>query len=161
MARSQVRAKFVILPVDQGFEHGPARWFAPNPPAYDPEYHFELAIESGCNAYAAPLGFLEAAAGAHIVKVKPPKDSIEQPEAKKAFEKYAIATKTLSDRVRHVIQSAFNGKRIVIFLVARRRIRTNCSKKCERSRPEAAPAASSGATPFSGPGRRRSRSSAA
>ena len=115
MARSQVRAKFVILPVDQGFEHGPARSFAPNPSAYDPEYHFELAIESGCNAYAAPLGFLEAAAGAHIVKVKPPKDSIEQPEAKKAFEKYAIATKTLSDRVRHVIQSAFNGKRIVIF----------------------------------------------
>jgi fructose-bisphosphate aldolase, class I len=52
----------VILPVDQGFEHGPARSFAPNPPAYDPRYHFELAIESGCNAYAAPLGFLEAGA---------------------------------------------------------------------------------------------------
>ena len=54
--------KFVILPVDQGFEHGPARSFAPNPPAYDPRYHFELAIEAGCNAYAAPLGFIEAAA---------------------------------------------------------------------------------------------------
>src|SRR5438105_3685031 len=54
--------KFVILPVDQGFEHGPARSFAPNPPAYDPRYHFELAIEAGCNAYAAPLGFLEAGA---------------------------------------------------------------------------------------------------
>jgi fructose-bisphosphate aldolase, class I len=52
----------VILPVDQGFEHGPARSFAPNPPAYDPRYHFELAIESGCNAYAAPLRFLEAGA---------------------------------------------------------------------------------------------------
>jgi class I fructose-bisphosphate aldolase len=54
--------KLVILPVDQGFEHGPARSFAPNPPAYDPRYHFELAIEAGCNAYAAPLGFLEAGA---------------------------------------------------------------------------------------------------
>ncbi len=48
--------KFVILPVDQGFEHGPARSFAPNPPAYDPDYHFQLAIDAGCNAYAAPLG---------------------------------------------------------------------------------------------------------
>src|SRR3989449_5833700 len=54
--------KMVILPVDQGFEHGPARSFAPNPPAYDPRYHFQLAIEAGCNAYAAPLGFLEAGA---------------------------------------------------------------------------------------------------
>src|SRR5471030_809651 len=54
--------KMVILPVDQGFEHGPARSFAMNPPAYDPRYHFELAIEAGCNAYAAPLGFLEAGA---------------------------------------------------------------------------------------------------
>jgi class I fructose-bisphosphate aldolase len=214
--------KFVILPVDQGFEHGPARSFAPNPPAYDPDYHFQLAIDAGCNAYAAPLGSLEASAdrfagqvplilklnnsdtlakidqpisavtasvkdavrlgctaigytiypgsaarnpmyeelrdlvleakevglptvvwayprgalskdgetaidvvayaaqiscqlGAHIVKVKPPKDFIEQPEAKKVFEKYAIPTKTLADRVKHVVQSAFNGKRIVIF----------------------------------------------
>src|SRR5579872_7354251 len=55
--------KFVILPVDQGFEHGPARSFAPNPPAYDPDYHVQLAIDAGCNAYAAPLGFLEAVAG--------------------------------------------------------------------------------------------------
>ncbi len=54
--------KLVILPVDQGFEHGPARSFAPNPPAYDPRYHVELALEAGCNAYAAPLGFLEAIA---------------------------------------------------------------------------------------------------
>jgi len=215
--------KLVILPVDQGFEHGPARSFAPNPPAYDPDYHFQLAIDSGCNAYAAPLGFLEAAAdkfcgqipmilklnnsdtlakmdqpcsavtgsvkdavrlgctaigytiypgsgarnimyedlrelileakdaglptvlwayprgaglskegeqaidvtayaaqiscqlGAHVVKVKPPKDFIEQAEAKKVFEKYAIPTKTLADRVKHVVESAFRGKRIVIF----------------------------------------------
>ncbi len=214
--------RFVILPVDQGFEHGPARSFAPNPPAYDPDYHFQLAIDAGCNAYAAPLGALEASAakfagqvplilklnnsdtlakiepcpavtagvrdairlgcsaigftiypgsssrntmyeeirelileakshglptviwsyprgaglskegetavdvaayaaqiacqlGAHIVKVKPPKEFVEQAEAKKVFEKHQIPIKTLADRVRHVVQSAFNGKRIVIF----------------------------------------------
>ncbi len=214
--------KFVILPVDQGFEHGPARSFAPNPAGYDPDYHAQLAVDAGCNAYAAPLGSLEMSAdklagqvplilklnnsdtlakmndacsavtasvkdavrlgcvaigytiypgsgarnvmyeelrelvreakdsglptvvwayprgalskdgetaidvvayaaqiscqlGAHVVKVKPPKDFIEQAEAKKVFEKYAIPTKTLTDRVRHVVQSAFNGKRIVIF----------------------------------------------
>jgi class I fructose-bisphosphate aldolase len=215
--------KLVILPVDQGFEHGPARSFAPNPPGYDPDYHFQLAIDAGCNAYAAPLGFIEASAarfagqiplilklnnsdslakidqpisaitgsvdealrlgcsaigytiypgsgarnrqyedlraitqeakrkglvvvvwsyprgagvskdgetavdvaayaaqiaaqlGAHVIKVKPPKDLVEGAEAKKVFEKYAIPTKTLADRVRHVVQSAFNGKRIVIF----------------------------------------------
>src|SRR5882724_9357777 len=54
--------KMVILPVDQGFEHGPARSFAMNPDAYDPQYHYQMAIESGCNAYAAPLGSLEACA---------------------------------------------------------------------------------------------------
>ncbi len=214
--------KLVILPVDQGFEHGPARSFAPNPPAYDPDYHFQLAIDAGCNAYAAPLGFLEAGAarfagqvplilklnnsdslakmepcsavtgspkdaarlgcaaigftiypgssarntmyeelrelileaksyglptvvwsyprggglakegeqaldvtayaaqiacqlGTHVVKVKPPKEVIYQEEAKKVFEKYQIPTKTLAERVRHVVQSAFNGRRIVIF----------------------------------------------
>jgi class I fructose-bisphosphate aldolase len=214
--------KLVILPVDQGFEHGPARSFAPNPAGYDPDYHFQLAIDAGCNAYAAPLGFLEAGAskfagqiplilklnnsdtlaklepcsavtgsvrdalrlgcsaigftiypgssarntmyeeirelsleakehgiatviwayprgsnlakeaeqaidvtaygaqiacqlGAHIVKVKPPKDVVYQDEAKKVFEKFAIPTKTLADRVRHVVQSCFNGKRVVIF----------------------------------------------
>jgi class I fructose-bisphosphate aldolase len=54
--------KLVILPVDQGFEHGPARSFAPNPAGYNPHYHFQLGIDAGCNAYAAPLGFLEAGA---------------------------------------------------------------------------------------------------
>ena len=215
--------KMVILPVDQGFEHGPARSFQPNPDGYDPEYHAQLALDSGCNGYAAPLGFIEAVAdkyagqiplilklntsdtlakmdqpisaltgcvkdaqrlgcvaigytiypgsgqrnrmyedlrhliheakdvglptilwayprgaglskdgetaadvtayaaqiaaqlGAHVIKIKPPKDHVEQAEAKKVFEKYAIPTKTLSDRVRHCVQSAFNGKRIVIF----------------------------------------------
>src|SRR5467141_103644 len=215
--------KLVILPVDQGFEHGPARSFAANPPAYDPRFHFELAIEAGCNAYAAPLGFLEAGAaefageiplilkannhdvlydekdplsavtasvhealrlgctaigftiypgsanssrmyeqiqaiaeeakrnglavvvwsyprgsglskagetgidvvayaahiaaqlGAHILKVKLPSDHIEQEEARKAYEKNAIPIATLADRVRHVVQSSFDGRRIVIF----------------------------------------------
>lgn len=215
--------KFVILPVDQGFEHGPARSFAPNPGGYDPRYHVELAIEAGCNAYAAPLGFIEHVAsdyagdiplilklnnsdtlskghepcsaitgsvedalrlgcaaigytiypgsgdrnlqyenlrelileakavglptvlwayprgaglskegetavdvcayaaqiaaqlGAHIIKVKPPKAHIEQAEARKVFEKCAIPTDTLKDRIAHVVQSAFNGRRIVIF----------------------------------------------
>ncbi|MEE4117431.1 MAG: class I fructose-bisphosphate aldolase [Paracoccaceae bacterium] len=54
--------KMIILPVDQGFEHGPARSFAPNPDAYDPHYHYRMAIDAGLNAYAAPLGPLEAGA---------------------------------------------------------------------------------------------------
>jgi len=215
--------KFVILPVDQGFEHGPARSFAKNPDGYDPRYHFRLAIEAGCNAYAAPLGFLEAGAaefageiplilklnnsdslyggtdpcpaitgsvdealrlgcvaigftiypassnrnemyhqirdlteeakrkglavvvwsyprgsgiskegetaidvcayaaqiacqlGAHVVKVKPPTGHIEQAAAKKVYESEKIKIDTLADRVRHVVQSAFAGRRIVIF----------------------------------------------
>ncbi len=54
--------KLLILPVDQGFEHGPARSFAANPPAYDPHYHFQLAIDAGLSAYATPLGMMEAGA---------------------------------------------------------------------------------------------------
>jgi len=215
--------KMVILPVDQGFEHGPARSFAPNPAGYDPHYHFKLAIETGCNAYAAPLGFLEAGAadfageiplilklnnsdvlyetpdpcsaitgsvgdalrlgcaaigytiypgsalrnemyenlrelseeakaaglavvvwsyprgsglskdgetaidvvayaaqiaaqlGAHVIKVKPPTSALEQKEAKKVYEAQQIPIESLADRVRHVVQSSFNGRRIVIF----------------------------------------------
>jgi class I fructose-bisphosphate aldolase len=215
--------RFVILPVDQGFEHGPARSFAPNPPAYNPLYHFELAIDAGCNAYAAPLGFLEAGAanfageiplilklnnhdlllderdpisavtgsvkdalllgcaavgftiypgsaerrtmyeqlrgiaeeakahglavvvwsyprgsglskegetaldvvayaaqiaaqlGANIVKVKLPSAHLEEPEAKKVYEATRIPVESLGERVRHVVQSCFDGRRIVIF----------------------------------------------
>lgn len=215
--------KMVILPVDQGFEHGPARSFAPNPAGYDPRYHFQLAIEAGCNAYAAPLGFLEAGVadycgdiplilkcnnhdvlnderdpisaitsgvsdalrlgcvavgftiypgsaerttmyeelreiteeaksaglavvvwsyprgsslskegetavdvvayaaqiaaqlGADIIKVKLPSEKVELPEAQKVYQKYEIPIATLADRVRHVVQSAFAGRRIVIF----------------------------------------------
>src|SRR3954465_10979024 len=55
--------KLVILPVDQGFEHGPARSFAPNPPGYEPHYHWQLAIDAGLSAFAAPLGMIEDGAG--------------------------------------------------------------------------------------------------
>lgn len=216
--------KLVILPVDQGFEHGPARSFAPNPPAYDPHYHYQLAIEAGLNAYAAPLGFIEAGAatfagliptilkvnsanslarnkeaptqaitasvrdalrlgcsaigftiypgsdaayemmgeiaemaaeakanglavviwsyprggnlskagetaidicayaahmaallGAHIIKVKPPTEHIELEAAKKVYEAQKIDISTPAARIRHVVQSCFNGRRIVVF----------------------------------------------
>jgi class I fructose-bisphosphate aldolase len=216
--------KLVILPVDQGFEHGPARSFSVNPAAYDPHYHFQLAIDAGPSAYAAPLGMLEAGAdtfagqiptilkmnsanslsrltedadqavtasvadavrlgcsaigftiypgsdkayaqmeelrdlareakavglavvvwsyarggtltkdgetaadviayaahmaallGAHIIKVKPPSDHLELSAAKKAYEKGKIELGTLSDRIRDVVKSCFNGRRIVIF----------------------------------------------
>jgi class I fructose-bisphosphate aldolase len=54
--------KLVILPVDQGYEHGPARSFASNPPAYDPHYLYQLALDAGLSGYAAPLGLLEQGA---------------------------------------------------------------------------------------------------
>ncbi|MDA0231034.1 MAG: class I fructose-bisphosphate aldolase [Proteobacteria bacterium] len=54
--------RLLILPVDQGFEHGPARSFAPNPDAYDPHYHWRLAIDAGLSAFASPLGMIEAGA---------------------------------------------------------------------------------------------------
>jgi len=213
--------KAVILPVDQGFEHGPARSFAPNPAGYDPHYHYRLAIDAGLNAFAAPLGLLEAGAdtfagqiptilkvnsanshatekdqaitggvedalrlgcaaigftiypasdsqfemmeeirelaaeaksvglavviwsyprggnlskegetaidvcayaahmaallGAHIIKVKPPTGHIEQDEARKVYEAQGIDISSLSARVAHVMQSAFAGRRLVVF----------------------------------------------
>ena len=61
--------KMVILPVDQGFEHGPDRSFAPNPPGYDPHYHFQLAVDAGLNAYAAPLGMIEAGADTYAGQI--------------------------------------------------------------------------------------------
>ena len=108
-------------------------------------------------AYAAQIS---CQLGAHIVKVKPPKDFIEQAEAKKVFEKYAIPTKTLAERVRHVVQSAFNGKRIVIFSGGEAQgHRRRSSRTCAASRPAAASAASWAATPSSGRAPRRSSSS--
>ncbi len=55
--------RLIILPVDQGFEHGPDRSFATNPDAYDPMYHYQLAVDAGLNAYAAPLGMLQVGVG--------------------------------------------------------------------------------------------------
>ncbi len=213
--------KLVILPVDQGFEHGPARSFAPNPPAYDPHYHFQLAIDAGLSAYAAPLGMIEAGAdtyagaiptilkvnssnslarmkdqavhgsvkdalrlgcaaigftiypgaddqfemmeeiremseeakehgiatvmwsyprggdltkegetamdvcayathmaallGAHIIKVKPPTQALYQDAAKKVYQDKKIDISSPSARIAHVVQSAFNGRRVVVF----------------------------------------------
>ena len=63
-------------------------------------------------AYAAQIA---SQLGAHIIKVKPPTEYIELEAAKKVYEKEQIPIATLADRVRHVVQSAFNGKRIVIF----------------------------------------------
>ena len=54
--------KMIILPVDQGFEHGPARSFGMNPAAYDPHDHYQIAVDAGLTAYAAPLANLEAGA---------------------------------------------------------------------------------------------------
>ncbi|MGG7568697.1 class I fructose-bisphosphate aldolase [Rhodovulum sp. DZ06] len=216
--------KMIILPVDQGFEHGPARSFAPNPAAYDPHYHYQMAIDAGLNAYAAPLGMLEAGAdtfagqiptilkmnsanslmsgtagkdqavtasvndalrigasaigftiypgsdcaldmieeirelreeaasvgiatvlwsyprgegiskegetaidvaayaaqiaalvGAHIIKIKLSTDHLMLPEAKKVYEEQEITIAEQADRVRHCMQAAFNGRRIVVF----------------------------------------------
>ncbi|MCC6001763.1 MAG: class I fructose-bisphosphate aldolase [Pararhodobacter sp.] len=61
--------KMIILPVDQGFEHGPARSFAANPEAYDPHYHYQLALDAGLNAYAAPLGMIEAGADSYAGQI--------------------------------------------------------------------------------------------
>lgn len=61
--------KMIILPVDQGFEHGPVRTFSPNPAAYDPHYHYQLAIDAGLNAYAAPLGMIEAGADTYAGQI--------------------------------------------------------------------------------------------
>lgn len=52
--------KMVLLPVEGGITEGPAQSFARNPDGYDPSYHLELALESGCNAHAAPLGALQS-----------------------------------------------------------------------------------------------------
>lgn len=57
--------KLVILPVDQGFEHGPDASFAVNEPAYDPEYHIKLAVDAGLSAYASAYGMLSAVADSY------------------------------------------------------------------------------------------------
>jgi class I fructose-bisphosphate aldolase len=59
----------VILPVDQGFEHGPEKSFAQNPSAYDPHYHFQLAVDAKLSAFAAPIGMLQAGASEFAGKI--------------------------------------------------------------------------------------------
>ncbi len=92
--------RLVILPIDQGWEHGPARSFSKNAAAYDPRYHFELAIESGCSAYAAPLGALEVAAADFagemplILKVNHNNSLFNEPSADQAV------TATVDDALR-------------------------------------------------------------
>ena len=63
-------------------------------------------------AYAAHVA---AQLGAHIIKVKPPTAHIEQEAAKKVYLQQGIKVATMADRSRHVVQSCFNGRRIVIF----------------------------------------------
>lgn len=63
-------------------------------------------------AYAAHIA---AQLGAHVIKVKLPTERIEKPEAQKVYAQYKIPVATLRDRVRHVVQSVFDGRRIVIF----------------------------------------------
>src|SRR5690606_7529778 len=63
-------------------------------------------------AYAAHMAAL---LGAHIIKVKLPTSHVEQLEAKEIYEKHKIQVASLEDRVRHVVQSCFNGKRLVVF----------------------------------------------
>ena len=70
----------------------------------------EQAID--VTAYAAQIG---CQLGAHIIKVKPPTAHLEQPEAKKVYEKEKIAIGTMAERIRHVVQACFNGRRVVVF----------------------------------------------
>jgi class I fructose-bisphosphate aldolase len=63
-------------------------------------------------AYGAHIA---AELGAHIVKVKLPKDRIEQPEAQKVYDAQKPPRATLAERVRHVVQCTFAGKRVIIF----------------------------------------------
>jgi class I fructose-bisphosphate aldolase len=58
--------KLIILPVDQGFEHGPDKSFSTNATSYDPDYHYQIAIEAGLSAYSAPLGMLETAISNYV-----------------------------------------------------------------------------------------------
>ena len=58
---------------------------------------------------------MAALVGAHIIKVKPPTSYIEQDEAKKVYLSENIPISSLNERIKHVVQSCFNGKRLVVF----------------------------------------------
>jgi class I fructose-bisphosphate aldolase len=92
---------------------------------------------------------IAAQLGAHIIKVKPPTEHLELAAAKAVYEKQKIDISTPAARIRHVVQSAFNGRRIVVFSEARQRIWTVCLPRCARSATVAATVRSSAATPSS------------
>ena len=58
---------------------------------------------------------MAALMGAHIIKVKPPTAALGLDAAKKVYEAQKIDISTLAKRVEHVMQTAFNGRRIVVF----------------------------------------------
>ena len=91
--------KLVILPVDQGFEHGPSKSFVPNPDAFDPDYHFNFAIEAGCNAYAAPLGFIEHGAKKYF-KQLPLILKLNNSDSLYSGDPVQVMTSTVDDAVR-------------------------------------------------------------
>ena len=68
------------------------------------------AIDVFCYA-----GYIAATLGAHIIKLKPPSNFIEQEDALKIYHDHHIQTSTLDQRVRQVMKSVFNGKRLVVF----------------------------------------------
>ena len=81
------------------------------------KFFFGLTRKAGetgidVTAYAAHLA---AQLGAHIIKVKLPSEHIEQAAARKVYEECQVPVRTLTERVRHVVQSCFNGRRVVIF----------------------------------------------
>lgn len=50
-----------------------------------------------------------------VIKVKLPSDHLEQAATRQVYETFEIPRKMMAARVRHVIQSTFNGRRMVIF----------------------------------------------
>ena len=62
--------------------------------------------------YAAQIA---AQLGAHIIKVKLPTSHIAQVAAREVYQSRHIPIATAAERVRHVVQCAFAGRRIVIF----------------------------------------------
>jgi len=60
--------KLLILPIDQGLEHGPIDMFA-NPESIDPDFQFRLAVEGGFSAIALHIGLAEKYAGKYAGKI--------------------------------------------------------------------------------------------
>jgi class I fructose-bisphosphate aldolase len=83
-------------------------WSYPRGPGLDKDAETALDI---C-AYAAHMAAL---CGAHIIKVKPPTDFLSLPSAKKVYEDEKIPRATMAERIAHIVQCCFAGRRIVIF----------------------------------------------